>query len=93
VLSAAVSLGGAAHFARLEGTLVDGELERDVHRVNPSLDVEASVGGHWSRAYFGAALGLAYFPTYRRYLVEGEPVFSPWPIAVGLRGYCGVDLF
>ncbi|HEX6277557.1 MAG TPA: hypothetical protein VFZ53_31150 [Polyangiaceae bacterium] len=91
-LSAAVSLGGAAHFTSLEATL-EGELERSAHRVNPSLDAEASVSGHWASAYLGAALGLAYFPTYRRYLVEGEPVFSPWPIAAGLRGYVGVDLF
>jgi hypothetical protein len=91
-LSAAVSLGGGAHFTSLEGTL-QGELERNVRRVNPSLDTAVSVSGHWASAYLGAALGVAYFPAYRRYLVEGQPVFSPWPIAAGLQGYVGVDVF
>jgi hypothetical protein len=92
-LSSALALGGAVHVANLEGTLVEGSLERGVRRVNPSLDLELLVSGHFGSAYLGAALGGAYFPAYRRYLVEGVPVFSPWPVSIGLRGYCGVELF
>jgi hypothetical protein len=93
-VAAAVSLGGALHFTQLEGTLVEGSVESKVSRVNPSLDLQASLSVYLTRAvYLGASAGAAYFPTYRRYLVHGEPVFSPWPAAVGVSGYCGVELF
>ncbi len=92
-VSAAVALGGAVHWARLEGTLVESSLERTVNRVNASLDVEANVDVHFGRFYVGALLGAAYTPTYQRYLVEGAPVFSPWPVVVSLGGYGGVELF
>ena len=92
-LSAALSLGGAVHWAELEGTLVESSLERTVNRVNASLDIEANADIHFGRLYLGALLGAAYLPTYRRYLVEGEPVFSPWPVVVVLGGYGGVELF
>jgi hypothetical protein len=92
-LSAAVALGGGVHWAKLEGTLIESALERRVNRVNGSVDVEANVDVHFGRFYLGALLGGAYSPTYQRYLVEGEPVFSPWPFVVGLGGYGGVELF
>jgi hypothetical protein len=93
-VSVSASLGGALHFTTLEGTLVERSFESTVSRVNPSLDLEASLSVYVTRAiYLGASAGVAYFPTYRRYLVEGEPVFSPWPAAVGVSGYCGVELF
>jgi hypothetical protein len=93
-VSASVSLGGALHFTTLEGTLVDRSVESKVSRVNPSLDLEVSASVYLTRAiYLGASAGGAYFPAYRRYLVQGEPVFSPWPAAVGVSGYCGVELF
>jgi hypothetical protein len=93
-MSASVSLGGALHFTTLEGTLVERSVESKVSRMNPSLDLETSLSVYVTRAmYLGASAGAAYFPTHRRYLVEGEPVFSPWPAAVGVSGYCGVELF
>jgi hypothetical protein len=93
-ISAVIALGGSVHWTKLEGTLVESSLERDVSRVNGSLDTDLSINGHLGRtAYLGASAGLSYLPTYRRYLVEGEPVFSPWPLAFGLAGYCGVELF
>jgi hypothetical protein len=93
-VSVAVALGGALHFTTLEGALVESSLERSVSRLNASLDFETSLSLRISRAtYLGASLGVAYSPTYRRYLVEGEAVFSPWPLAVGFGGHCGVELF
>jgi hypothetical protein len=93
-VSVAVALGGALHFTMLEGARVESSLERSVSRLNASLDFETSLSHRSSRAtYLGASLGAAYSPTYRRYLVEGEAVFSPWPIAVGFGGHCGVELF
>jgi hypothetical protein len=93
-VSAAVALGGALHFTALEGTLVESSLERSVSRLNASLDLETSLSLRISRAtYLGASVGAAYSPTYRRYFVEGEAVFSPWPVAVGLGGHCGVEFF
>jgi hypothetical protein len=92
--STTLALGGAAHWTTLRGAVVSGSAERTVRRLNASLDAEAcasfSVGGG---LYLGAALGAAYFPRYRRYLVEGRPVFSPWPVASNLKGYVGVELF
>jgi hypothetical protein len=93
-MSASVSLGGALHFTTLEGTLVERSVESKVSRMNPSLDLETSLSVYVTRAmYLGASAGAAYSPKHRRYLVEGEPVFSPWPAAVGVSGYCGVELF
>lgn len=92
-ISAALSLGGGVHWVRLEGTLVESDLERTVNRVKGSVDADASIDVHFGRFYLGALLGVAYSPTYQRYLVEGEPVFSPWPFVVGLGGYGGVELF
>jgi hypothetical protein len=90
----ALSLGGAVHWTRLSGTLVDSAIDRSVNRLKLSLDAEASmnvvVGGG---AYIGASAGASYFPAYERYLVEGTPVFSRWPLAASLGGYCGVELF
>ncbi len=92
--SMTLALGGAAHFSTLRGTLLRDAWPRTVRRLNGSLDAEASasfevVGG----VYLGAALGGAYFPRYRRYLVEGTPIFSPWPVATSLKGILGVALF
>ena len=92
-ISAAVSLGGAVHWAKVEGTLVESSLERTVSRVNASLDLEATVDVQFGRWYLGARRGAAYTPTYQRYLVEGAPVFLPWPVVVSLGGYGGVELF
>jgi len=93
-VSATASLGGALHFTTLEGTLVQQSVESKVSRVNTSLDLDVSASVYVTRAvYLGASAGAAYFPTYRRYLVHGEPVFSPWPAAAGVSGYCGVELF
>ncbi len=92
-VSAAISFGGSVHWTKLEGTLVESALERSVSRVKGSLDAEANFSVHFGRFYLGALLGVAYSPTYQRYFVEGEPVFSPWPFVVGLGGYGGAELF
>jgi hypothetical protein len=93
-VSADLALGGALHFARLEGELAESSLERNVSRLNPSLDAEASASVPiGSAAYFGASTGVGYLPTYQRYLVEGTPVFSPWPVTFGFGGYFGIGLF
>lgn len=93
-LSAAASVGGALHWTKLEGKLAASSLDRTVRRLNPSLDIENSVsvdlGG---RFYLGASFGASYFPAYRRYLVEGTPILSLWPLGASLGGYCGVELF
>ncbi len=93
-VSASVSLGGALHWTTLEGTLVRGSVESTVSRLNPSLDLETSLSVYVTHAmYLGASAGAAYFPAYRRYLVEGDPVFSPWPVVASVSGYYGVELF
>jgi hypothetical protein len=93
-VSAAVALGGALHFVRLQGEVVESSLERSVSRLNPSLDAELSVNVPiGSAAYLGASAEVGYLPTYQRYLVEGTPVFSPWPVAFGFGGQFGIELF
>jgi hypothetical protein len=93
-VSASVSLGGALHWTTLEGTLVERSVASKVSRVNPSLELETLLSVYVTQTmYLGAAAGGAYFPAYRRYLVEGDPVFAPWPAAVGVSGYYGVELF
>lgn len=93
-LWAVFALGGAAHFAMLRGTLTADSLDRDVNRLNGSLDFETSINFDVSSGvYLGVGAGTAYFPRYRRYLVHGNPVFSPWPLTVQLTGYCGVEVF
>ncbi len=88
------SVGGAAHWTKLSGVLVDSSIERKVSRVGPSFDVETSasveLGGGM---YVGASLGALYSVHSRRYLVEGRPVFSPWRLGANFTGFCGVELF
>ena len=93
-LSAALGLGGALHFTRLDGTLVESSLARSVNRTNVSLDFDSTLSVMLGRrAYLGGSIGVAYFPTYRRYLVEGIPVFSPWRLVPSLGVHFGVEAF
>jgi hypothetical protein len=91
-LSAAVSLGGAAHFTALRGA-VDGYPEQTVRRLNASIEAEAfasvSVG---SGVYLGVNGGAAYSPAYRRYLVRGTPVFTPGPFGASFGGHFGFEI-
>ncbi|HEX6764759.1 MAG TPA: hypothetical protein VF103_04760, partial [Polyangiaceae bacterium] len=89
-----LALGGAVHWAKLEGTLAESSLHTSVSRLNGSLDFETSINARLgSGIYLGASLGVSYFPTYQRYLVEGVPVFSPWPVVPSLRVHLGVEPF
>jgi hypothetical protein len=93
-LSAALGLGGAFHFTRLDGTLVESSFASSVNRTNVSLDLEATLNVMLGRrTYLGGSTGVAYFPTYRRYLVEGTPVFSPWRLVPSLGAHFGVEAF
>ena len=93
-VSAALAFGGALHWSTVEGQLLASSLERSVSRLNASLDLETSLSLRISRAtYLGASIAVAYSPAYRRYLVEGGPIFSPSPVAFGLGGHCGVEIF
>jgi hypothetical protein len=92
--STLVALGGAAHFSSLSGTVTADLSSRDVSRQNASLNLDLRVNFRvTSRVYFGAGVGAAYFPRYRRYLVQGSPVFAPWPVSPNLAVYAGVELF
>jgi hypothetical protein len=93
-VSLAVSGGASAHFATLEGTLSLEARESKVERVNASIDLLTSIDVNLSGAiYVGASLGGAYSPAYRRYLVGGRPIFSPWPVTATLATHVGVELF
>jgi hypothetical protein len=89
-----LALGGAAHWAVLDGTLEPDGRQSDASRVNGSVDFESRVDFDLSdRFYLGLAIGAAYSPTIRRYLVQGEPVLSPQALTFNLNGHCGVRLF
>ncbi len=93
-VAAIVGVGGALHWATLRGTLSAASLDSSVQRLNASLDLEATVNFPVTRGlYLGVSASGSYFPEYRRYLVAGEPVFSPWPFVANLTGHCGVELF
>jgi hypothetical protein len=93
-LWAALGLGGALHWTALEGALVESSIERNVSRLNVSLDAQASFSVYLGAAtYLGASADLSYLLSYQRYLVGGQPVFAPWPLGFGVGGYCGVELF
>jgi hypothetical protein len=93
-VSAQLSLGGALHFGRLEGTLVESSIERSVSRVSPSFDAGTSLNLYVSSAtYLGASLGIGYVLAQQRYLVEGRPIFTLSPLSLGLGGHFGVELF
>jgi hypothetical protein len=93
-LSAALGLGGALHWTTLEGKLVESSLERNVSRLNGSLDAQALFSVHLGgAAYLGAAADVSYLLSYQRYLVGGQPVLAPWPVGFGIGGYSGVELF
>ncbi len=95
-LSTLISIGGAAHFSELEGTLVqdEGGSASAVSRLNGSLDLRTSLAVRITRAmYLGTSLEASYQLAHQRYLVAGRPVFSPWPVTATLAGYWGVGLF
>ncbi len=93
-LTAVVGLGGAAHWAVLDGTLTADSGESSASRLNGSVDLETGANFSLSqRIYLGVAARAAYFPKYRRYHVNKEPVFSPWPVQSNLAVYFGVVLF
>lgn len=92
--SATLALGGSLRWTRLEGTVLQDPLPREVGRVNGSLD--ADVSGDVSVGlglYLGASFGASYLPTYRRYFVEGVRVLSPGPLGARVGGHVGVELF
>jgi hypothetical protein len=90
--STIIGLGGAAHWAKLQGTLTADSHPGNVDRLNGSFDIEASFNFDVTEAlYLGASIGAAYSPSYRRYLVGGEPIFAPWPVTPNLTGFCGVE--
>jgi hypothetical protein len=92
--SAAVALGGALHWTTLTGRLLVDSKNSNVDRLNGSVNLETLFSFKLSsRLYFGASLGAAYFPAYRRYLVRGRPVFAPLPFTTNLTGYCGAEPF
>ncbi len=91
-LSLVMALGGAAHWAMLRGELSSGQT-RDVDRVNASVDLQSALNVSLSDSlYLGASLGASYFPWYRRYLVDGAPVFSPHALTPTLAAYVGAEL-
>jgi hypothetical protein len=91
-VSAAVSLGGAVHFATLRGAAL-GSPAQTVRRLDTALEAEAqgtlALGGG---VYLGAAVGAAYFPAYRRYLVRGVPILTRGPLGVSFGAYLGVEI-
>lgn len=87
-----LSLGGSAHWAVLEGNVAGRVTESS--RVNGA--VHLGVAGDFfvsKRAYLGLEAGARYFPRYQRYLVDGAPVFSPFPITAIAMAHVGFELF
>lgn len=92
--STSLALGTAGHWSMLDGTLSADSRQVHTSRLNGSLDLETSVNFKVSDSvYLGASLGGAYFLRYQRYLVDGDPVFSPRLWTANLAGYCGVEIF
>jgi hypothetical protein len=93
-VSLAVALGGALHWSRLEGTVVEYAAPSDVRRLNGSLDLDLSADVVLTPGlYLGASATASYLPTHRRYLVEGTRLLSPGPFGAALGGHIGVELF
>ncbi len=91
---AVVGLRGEAHWARLHGEFEASSLRSTVDRINGSVGFETSANARLrDRLYLGVALDADYYPTYRRYLIDGMPVLSPGPITANITGYLGVELF
>ncbi len=94
LLAASAWLGAALHVAALEGALTADSAAIEVHRVNASFDaglrVDLKLRG---AAYLGLDAQAGYLAGYQRYLVDGAPVFSLWPVALAAGGHCGVALF
>ena len=83
--SLAVALGGAAHWAMLQGTLAeDARAQREPPERFARLRNLGQLQGQQQRLPRHLA-GCRLLPAYRRYLVGGEPVFAPWPVAVILE--------
>jgi hypothetical protein len=94
VVSTSVAAGGSARWTTLEGTLTSNARAAQAQRLNASVDLRAVTDFRVSdRVYLGVAIGGAYLPRYRRYLVLGEPVFGAWPFSASLAAHCGVELF
>lgn len=93
-LSAAVAVGGALYWSRLEGTVVEGSLPRNVRRLNGSFDLDIALDARvTSGIYVGASARASYLPVYRRYFAEGDRLLASGPLGAGLGGHVGVELF
>src|SRR5688572_793901 len=93
-LSLSVALGATAHWATLDGTVARGSRKSRVERINASLDLAAALDVSVSGAvYLGASAAGGYSLRNRRFLVEGTPIFSPWPLTATLEGHVGAELF
>jgi hypothetical protein len=93
-LSLSVALGATAHWATLDGTVARGSRKSRVERVNASLDLAATIAVYVSGpVYLGASAAGGYSLKNRRFLVEGTPIFSPWPLTATVEGCVGAELF
>jgi hypothetical protein len=94
IVSTTIAFGGALHWTALDGTLVADGSERGAQRVSASLDLEASIAASVAGPfYLGAVFGGSYLPAYPRYLIAGQPIFSPAQLTAYLGAFSGVAVF
>jgi hypothetical protein len=92
-LAASLFAGGALHAALLSGSVTGEAQQAVVKRYNLSVDAGAQLDLRLGAGVFiGLSGQVSYLPAYQRYLVQGAPVFAPWPLSVSAGGHGGVEL-
>ena len=88
-----VFAGGTLHAAELGGARTSDGRRVEVMRYNVTVDGGAQLDFRLAQGtLIGLQLGVAYFLGYQRYLVEGEPVFSPLRLLPSGGAHVGFEL-
>lgn len=94
VFDAQLFFGGTLHASTLSGTLGRDGARAESQRHHVGLDAGVRLDFRLPRgALVGLQLGAAYLLGYPRYLVEAEPVFSPWRLVPSGGAHVGFELY
>jgi hypothetical protein len=91
---ASALVGSALQIPMLDGTLTRDSVFVEAKRYNVSMDVGAALDLRLTPGLnLGVDLKLAYLVAYQRYLVEAQPVFSPWRLIPSGGAHVAVELY
>lgn len=93
-IAASLFAGGALHAASLSGSLLRDGAPADVVRYDPGVTAGGALALRLTRSFsIGVEAQVSGLLGYQRYLVDGEPVLSPYRVSPAVGGHLGLNLF